>query len=725
MYADQVEQSRAVENGLCFGRLDGDDGARRYIGRIGIFDTTGDHDPLLIDWRAPAARPFYLATAATPQGVRRRRHLRTRDRKVTGLNDEVLDLATASPTAHEELTGEAALLAALNAGRTGRMRDIVETIQAEQDRIIRADLPGVLVVQGGPGTGKTAVALHRAAYLLYTHRQQLATPGRAAGRAERHVPALHRPGAAGAGRDRRAAAYLGRPVSRACSARRAETGRDRRGSRAAPGWPRCSPPPYATGSGCRTSRSRSSCRAGDAHAWTRRPCERGRATGSRRSGRPHNLARPLFDIEIVHALAEQWPSGSAPTRSAGRTCSTRTERGRDPPGAARRGRDPWPPWTSCGRCSRPQRLLADLFAAPERIATAAPMLTDERAGAAAAASPGGWTPADVPLLDEAAELLGEDDPAPRGPAGSGPARSGRVRRGRAGDRVRFPVDRRRGRGHGGEILGVTDLIDADRLLPTGRRSPTRLTTAERAAADRTWAFGHVIVDEAQELSPMAWRLLMRRCPSRSMTIVGDVAQTGALGRHAVVGRGARPRTWRTAGGWRSSPSTTAPRPRSWRSPPTCSPQIDPALRPPRSVRAERRPPWDRTRRRRTGSPRELVEATAREAAGLADGRLGGDRAGRPGGGAGHGGRRGAAGGGRRRAAGAGQPRWWCSPSSRPRAWSSTRCWWSSRTGSSPSRRAGTATSTSPSPAPPNASASSGPPRRGRPVTLFGSGGAPS
>ena len=93
------------------------------------------------------------------------------------LDDEVLDLAAADPSRHEGLTGEAALLAALNASRTGRMRDIVETIQAEQDRIIRSGLPGVLVVQGGPGTGKTAVALHRAAYLLYTHRRQLENRG--------------------------------------------------------------------------------------------------------------------------------------------------------------------------------------------------------------------------------------------------------------------------------------------------------------------------------------------------------------------------------------------------------------------------------------------------------------------------------------------------------------------------------------------------------------------
>src|SRR5690606_25730150 len=103
-----------------------------------------------------------------PEGVRRRRHITLRGRRVVGLDDEILDRDAAA--GEEGLTGEAALLAAVNAGRTGRMRDIVETIQAEQDEIIRSDHRGVLVVQGGPGTGKTAVALHRAAYLLYTHR---------------------------------------------------------------------------------------------------------------------------------------------------------------------------------------------------------------------------------------------------------------------------------------------------------------------------------------------------------------------------------------------------------------------------------------------------------------------------------------------------------------------------------------------------------------------------
>jgi DNA helicase IV len=195
MYFDQIAQYNAVENGLCFGRLDFTDGLLRHIGRIGINDTIDTIDaadageladvdtpldldePLLVDWRAPAARPFYLATVANPEGVARRRHIQTTWREVVGVSDEALDIGTAGgPSANRSgsLASETALLSALSAGRTGQMRDIVETIQAEQDEIIRAEQAGVLVVDGGPGSGKTAVALHRAAYLLYHHRETLA-----------------------------------------------------------------------------------------------------------------------------------------------------------------------------------------------------------------------------------------------------------------------------------------------------------------------------------------------------------------------------------------------------------------------------------------------------------------------------------------------------------------------------------------------------------------------
>ena len=175
LHSGRLAQLTAVERGLCFGRLDHEDESRTYVGRLGLFDD--DYDLLLIDWRAEAAQPFYRATPAARMGVVCRRHLRTKGRVVVGVDDDVLDLAAVDEDQRRRLSGEAALLASLAAGRTGRMADIVATIQAEQDLVIRSDLAGILVVEGGPGTGKTVVALHRAAYLLYTYRDQLAKRG--------------------------------------------------------------------------------------------------------------------------------------------------------------------------------------------------------------------------------------------------------------------------------------------------------------------------------------------------------------------------------------------------------------------------------------------------------------------------------------------------------------------------------------------------------------------
>jgi DNA helicase IV len=166
LHEQRLAQLEAVEDRLAFGRVDLRDGARRYIGRLGLSDD--EQTQLLVDWRAPAARDFYQATAASPGEIVRRRHLATRGRLVTGVEDEALDLDSMDAGQRSSLTGEGALLAAVGAHRTGRMGDIVATIQSEQDRVIRSELAGPLVVQGGPGTGKTAVALHRAAYLLYT-----------------------------------------------------------------------------------------------------------------------------------------------------------------------------------------------------------------------------------------------------------------------------------------------------------------------------------------------------------------------------------------------------------------------------------------------------------------------------------------------------------------------------------------------------------------------------
>src|SRR5579859_5180215 len=174
----RLAQLNAVERGLVFGRTDAQENdapLTLYIGRIGLRDD--EHEPRLIDWRAPAAHPFYAATPKNPNGLIRRRHIYTRDRTVTGVDDEVFDLDQLSEPDRQSLSGEAMLIASITSARTGRMTDVLATIQAEQDRVIRAGLQGVLVVQGGPGTGKTVAALHRAAYLLYTHRRTLERRG--------------------------------------------------------------------------------------------------------------------------------------------------------------------------------------------------------------------------------------------------------------------------------------------------------------------------------------------------------------------------------------------------------------------------------------------------------------------------------------------------------------------------------------------------------------------
>ncbi|MFC0529570.1 HelD family protein [Phytohabitans kaempferiae] len=624
LYTDQVAQYGAVEHGLCFGRLDFEEGDPRYIGRIGIFDEGDDHQPLLLDWRAPASRPFYVATAASPDGVRRRRHIRTRRRTVVGLDDEVLDLEAARESVHEGLTGEAALLSALSASRTGRMRDIVETIQAEQDGVIRSPMDGVLVVQGGPGTGKTAVALHRAAYLLYTHRQKLSTravlivgPNETFLRYISQVlPSLAETGVllgtlgdlfpgVVARRDEapEAAEVKGRPVMVEVLA--AAVG-DRQ---------RLPDEPLpikldSVAQGETLSLQPATIR----HARER----------ARRSGKQHNLARPIFDTEIVHALAAQLAEKIGTDPYADDPLG-----GDDAPGEEilfdeadlaeiRRElrKEPevlgtldwlWPILT-------PQQLVAGLFASDTRLANAAAVLTEDERKLLRRDPAGGFTPADVPLLDEAAELLGEDE-------ASKEALAERLRRARieyaegALEIARGSISIDAEDEVENEVLSATDIIGASELAER-HVDGERLTAAQRAAADRKWAFGHVIVDEAQELSPMAWRLLMRRCPSRSMTVVGDVAQTGDLG-------GAS--SWDTifepyvATRWRLSELKV-----NYRTPAEIMAvaaevlaRIDPALEPPRSVRQTGEEPW--TRRLDVA---QLPKVVLDEAVEVGDGRLG-------------------------------------------------------------------------------------------------------
>ena len=600
MYLQQIAQFDAAENGLCFGRLEFEDGELRYIGRLGIHSDTDEYQQLLMDWRADAARPFYLATAASPGGVKVRRHIKTRARTITSLDDEVLDLAAADPSRHEGLTGESALLAAMNASRTGAMGDIVETIQAEQDVIIRAPMAGALVVQGGPGTGKTAVALHRAAYLLYTYRRQLEKRGvlvvgpnatflRYIGQV---LPSLGEtsvllttigdmfPGVTATGIEPpEVAAIKGRiamaKVVAAAVRDRQEVPDEPLEIRADAARLR-----LVAMSGPEESPREFTADSGRLHLTPRTVAQaRERARRSRRS---HNQARSVFAREIINALTRQLEKRIGTDVQTGgslldqdEVADLRHELRTDP--AVRAAISAlWPILT-------PQQLITDLFADRDRLAAAAPRMSAADRAALYREPGGPWTPADIPLLDEAAELLGDNDRAIRAAAAK--------RRRREEEAYAQGVLEIIGRDEEDdeEMLMAADLVDASRLAARFEEEQY-LTAAERAAADRSWAFGHVIVDEAQELSRLAWRMVMRRCPARSLTIVGDVAQTGDLAGLDTWNEGLDPYL---KDRWRLAPLSI-----NYRAPAEVMAvaaevlaEIDPELALPRSVRESGHEPW--------------------------------------------------------------------------------------------------------------------------------------
>jgi DNA helicase IV len=505
---DQLGALATGDLPLCFGRLDFNDGDQAYIGRVGLTDE--NHDVLLVDWRAPYARPFYTATPVDPQGVRRRRHLLMHGRDVVGIDDEVFD-PDLLVHADASLRGEGALMAAVGRARTGRMGDIVATIQAEQDRIVRAPLAGVLVVQGGPGTGKTVVALHRAAYLLYTHRDRLRDNGvLVVGPSnvflhyiEQVLPSLGETGVLSA---TPAELYPG-VVARAedSDAAASVKGDERMADVIA-----------------RAVAARQRVPREPLTLWFERALltldrdvvARARKRG-RRSERPHNEARRLVEAVLLDELVAQF----RPHFTERSTEEPTAEELADIRRSLRSTRAfnvvmtrVWPTLTA------PQ-LLNDLFGSPGLLRSATPSLTDdERASLVRPrlrdpdATP--WTAADVALLDEAADRLGVIE---RGPSGAARA-AARVRE----HEVAYASD----------LIDVLDLdipLDAEALVDRYAGGRPEMEIADRAGRDRAWTFGHVIVDEAQELSAMAWRMIFRRAAVRSMTIVGDLAQAVTAG----------------------------------------------------------------------------------------------------------------------------------------------------------------------------------------------------
>jgi DNA helicase IV len=500
IYEDRVHQLRGIDERLAFGRLEMQGGDLHYIGRIGLRDD--DQQPLLLDWRVPQARAFYQATAATPLGARVRRHLQSHGRDIVRIDDEVFDPDLLSTDA-DSLQGEAALLATLNAQRTGRMGDIVATIQAEQDRIIRSELRGTLVVQGGPGTGKTAVALHRAAYLLYTYREHLARSGVLIVGPSRSflqyieavLPSLGEtgvvlasvgglfPGVEATTEDAPQTAALKGSLPMAQLLHRAVRSRQ-----VVP-----TEPQTVDVNGERLVVPPEVIRGAMQRAWDSR--------------KPHNVARVTFNKAALAAigrlLADQ-------LRANGNTIEDSDQAWLRED--LRQSHDvrvvlntAWLPLT-------PQKLLQDLYARPNWLASLTPRWSPQQRALLRRDRDAPFTVSDVALLDEAAELLGEVD-----------AQSEAQERERTQQRKRDIENAEAAIRN----MGVEGIVDAETLAAGFEAQVDRGTTAELAAGDRTWTFGHIVVDEAQELSPMQWRVLTRRNPLKSFTIVGDVAQASA------------------------------------------------------------------------------------------------------------------------------------------------------------------------------------------------------
>ena len=501
----RLEQLHVGEESLVFGRIDtaawaqptpdaggvggaGEAGARGEAFHIGRLAVSGpDQEPLVVDWRAPIAEPFYRATGAHPMGLARRRHFLAQGRQITDIEDELF--GDGGPDGGLGVGGSTVLLKALERSRSGRMRDIVATVQREQDEVIRAPMAGVLVVQGGPGTGKTAVALHRAAYLLYTHRFPLERQGvLVVGpnplflRYIEHVlPSLGETGVelstiGGLARTRASAAdgpatarVKGHPrmadvVAKAIADRERGLTRD-------------------LDIGIGSFRVRIT--AGDT---------RDIVAQARRRPTPHNTKRRTVEALLARRVASRLDALRERARETGlrsigvealangRRPATggRTPGGNDGgdadlarelramPAVAEALDRMWPVLTA-------EELLHDLFGAAPLVDLAAgrwfspqerSLLHRRRSESLEAIR---WTDEDLPLLDEARALLG-------------------------------PVPKRR------TTLG-TEIDD-----------PGDVRT-----------FGHIVVDEAQDLTPMQLRMLARRSLNGSMTIVGDVAQaTGAF-----------------------------------------------------------------------------------------------------------------------------------------------------------------------------------------------------
>lgn len=430
---------------LVFGRLDlaeESGGETFYIGRVAVWDD--DQEPITVDWRAPVAEPFYRATGPSPMGLVRRRHFATRSRTLLGIEDEYFGETSGMDLGDGPvIKGRETLAITMEQARTGRLGDIIATIQSEQDEIIRAPLPGILVVQGGPGTGKTVVALHRAAYLLYTHRFPLDGQGVLVigpnrvflTYIEQVLPSLGEAGVQ--------TVVLSDLVPRV-RVRGVDT-EDIGEVKGAPAMTVV----LRNAVKDRQRALREDLVVGFGLQRLRMTVEESAAivADAQRRYRKHNAARSFIEGEVYRTLAE----------SSREAMEIRTVRDRLEGSYELRATLDWM-WPVL----LPEQLLHDLFGSVNLLRLAARKVVSKRnilrlhRQRSASVGEVVWTAEDVPLLDEARSILG-----PR----------------------------------------------------LGRKGEDAIRT-----------YGHIVIDEAQDLSPMQLRMVRRRSLNGSLTIVGDIAQ---------------------------------------------------------------------------------------------------------------------------------------------------------------------------------------------------------
>jgi hypothetical protein len=476
---------------VCLGRMVATDEEPVYVGRVALADSDGD--PLLLDWRAPAAEPFFAATHASPMGLASRRRYRWTAGRVTDFWDEVF-----TPDGLESraaLDDESAFIASLGSSRSARMRDVLSTIQADQDAIIRAGSRGALVVDGGPGTGKTVVALHRTAYLLYAdprlgHRRGgvlFVGPHPAylsyvadilPGLGEEGVQTVTLrdllPEGSSAGTETdpevarlKASAQLVTAIEPAVGLYEEPP---KKGLLVETDW---------------------------ADIWLS-PAEWADAFDAADPGTPHNEARDQIWEELLDLLVGKVDDDDVPPELLRESIAQNDEL------TGTFGRA-WPLLDAA-------ELVGDLWSVPAYLRRCAPWLVPEEVRALQRDDPQAWTVHDLPLLDAARQRIGD--------------RTASLRRRR---RDAAEADERRRMDEVIDYLLATD-DNPESSLSLLRRDSLRNDLVDESALPSAdpdllaGPFAHIVVDEAQELTDAEWQLLLRRCPSRSFTIVGDRAQ---------------------------------------------------------------------------------------------------------------------------------------------------------------------------------------------------------